>query len=86
MTTVNISEAKNRLSELVKEAEEATVPIKITVHGRGGAILISEEEYESLRETIEIMKNRKLVEQINQSLKEFAEGKTVPFEKIRRAV
>lgn len=42
-----LQEAKNRLSELVKEAR-ATGPQVITVHGKETAVVMSVEEYRKL--------------------------------------
>jgi len=43
-----LQEAKNKLSQLVKEAKEG-VPQFITVHGKSTAVVISAAEYERLK-------------------------------------
>ena len=55
MTDINITEAKNRLTELVKEVETTTVSYSILRNGHKAAILLSAEEYESLLETVEVL-------------------------------
>ena len=84
MTTINVSEAKDKLSQLVKETAETTRQIVISVNGRKEAMLISIEEYESLMETIEILKDQSLVKKILSSLKDIQRGDIVDFEDIRR--
>jgi prevent-host-death family protein len=48
MKAVSIADAKNRLPELVYEAEEGQ-PIQVTRRGRAVAVLVAEAEYERLR-------------------------------------
>jgi prevent-host-death family protein len=48
MKTVSIAEAKNRLTELLREVERG-VPVVISRRGRSVAVLIGEGEYERLR-------------------------------------
>ena len=84
MRDINVTEAKNRLTELVKEVESTTSAYSIQRSGHRAAILLSAEEYESLLETLEVLADRNLTKQIAQSMKEFSEGKGIPFSRIRR--
>ena len=84
MTSYNLSEAKDKLSFLVKETSETTRPITISVNGRNQAILISMDEYESLKETIEILRDQSLVKKIAASMEDIEKGNGIPFEKIRK--
>lgn len=52
MKTVALSEAKDKLSALVDEADREHEIIRITRHGHGAAVLMSEDDLESLRETV----------------------------------
>ncbi len=49
MQTWQIQEAKAKMSELVKRAQEG--PQNITVHGKSVAVVISRETYERLSQT-----------------------------------
>lgn len=84
MTSINLSEAKDKLSQLVKEASETTRQIVISVNGRNQAVLISMDEYESLMETIEILKNQSLVRKIASSMEDIRKGRVVKFDDIRK--
>ncbi len=84
MTTINLSDAKNRLSKLVKEAAETTCQVVISVNGRNQAVLISMEEYESLMETINILRDQTLVKKIKTSMEEIQKGNVVDFDSIRK--
>ena len=84
MTTIKLSEAKNKLSQLVKETAETTRPVMISVSGRNEAVLISTEEYDSLMETIEILKDQALVKKIARSMEDIKKGQVVDFDDIRK--
>lgn len=84
MTTYSLSEAKDKLSSIVKETAETTRPITISVNGRNQVVLISMEEYESMMDTIEILKDKELLKRISASLEDIKKGRLVKFEDIRR--
>lgn len=52
MRSVPLSEAKDKLSALVDEAESTHEIVQITKHGRPAAVLMSADDLESLRETL----------------------------------
>jgi antitoxin YefM len=52
MKTMPLSEAKDRLSGLVDEAESTHEMVTITKHGRPAAVLMAAEDLESLHETL----------------------------------
>lgn len=84
MTTVILSEAKDKLSKLVKETAETTKQVVISVNGRNQAVLISMDEYESLKETIEILKDQTLMKKIMASMEDIKKNQLVDFEDIRK--
>ncbi len=84
MTTVNLSDAKDKLSQLVKETAETTGQVVISVNGRSQVVLISMDEYESLIETIDILKDQALVKKIAASMTDIQKGNVVDFKDIRK--
>ena len=86
MTTISLSEAKDRLSKLVKETAETTEPFMISVHGRKEVVVISMEEYAGLMETIEILKDQDLVRKIQVGLREAGKGELVDFDSIKKDI
>ena len=52
MKTVPLSEAKDKLSALVEEADKTHEIIQITRHGHPSAVLMSADDLESLQETL----------------------------------
>lgn len=73
--TLPLSDAKAHLSELADRVEKEHERILVTRNGRPSFVLISADDLESLEETLDILRDRKLVESIHRSQQEAAEGK-----------
>lgn len=72
--TLPISEVKTHLPALVRGAADRGDEIIITRKGRPAAVLLSMEELEGLRETLEIMSDPKLMAQIRRGEAYFRKG------------
>lgn len=83
MRTVPLSEAKDRLSALVDEADSTHEIIRITKHGREAAVLMSADDLESLHETIHALSTPGLVEDLKQAQRDYEAGETVAGEDVR---
>ena len=70
-----ISEVKARLPELVTGVEEREEEVIVTRNGKPAARLINYAEYERLKETLDVLSDPDLMEQIRHSLAELAAGK-----------
>jgi prevent-host-death family protein len=68
MKTLSLSEAKMKLSELVEAVYSKDEEILITKNGRPAAVLVSPEEFESWKETIEIAALPDLMAEIKRGL------------------
>lgn len=66
MTTITATKARGNLYSLINEVRESHEPIQITGK-QGNAILISEEDWRSIRETLFLHSIPGLVESIKQS-------------------
>ena len=69
-----ISEVKTRLPELVRGVAERDDEVVITRNGRPAAIIVSLDEYEGLRETLEILSDPKAMAQIRRGEAYFKRG------------
>lgn len=67
METIPISEAKVRIAELVEKAAREHDSYTITRNGRADAVILSMAEYESMRETLDILADREAVADISES-------------------
>ncbi len=73
--TVPFTEAKAHLSDLVDRTLREHERFIVTRNGRPAAVLLSPDDLESLEETVEILRDRSLLDSIRKSRKEAAEGK-----------
>ena len=69
MTTVTATKARGNLYALIDEANTSHEPIQITGK-RGNAILISEEDWRSIRETLYLHSIPGMVESIQKARRE----------------
>ena len=84
--TMTVTDAKARLSELVAMVERTQEHIDITRNGEPAAVLVSHAELDALRETIAILSDAALVENIRQAEADIAAGNTVNAEDLRDAM
>lgn len=84
MKSVPLTEAKEKLSALVEEADTTHEIIQITKHGRVAAVIMSADDLESLNETLHALRTPGVVEELEQADADYAAGKTVSGEDIRR--
>jgi prevent-host-death family protein len=69
MKTLSLSEAKMKFSAIVDMVSSTDEEIVITKNGRPAAIIISPDEYESIKETANVRSDAALMEEISQGLK-----------------
>ncbi len=77
MDTLSLSEAKMKLSELIEKVQSTDAEFIITKNGRPAAVLVSPDEFESWRETIEIKADGDLMSEIKQGLNDLNKGTNV---------
>ena len=81
--TLPISEVKARLLELVTGVEEREEEIVVTRKGKPAAVLVNFAEYERLKETLDVLSNPTLLQQIQDSRQFYTEGgKGLSFEEV----
>lgn len=77
MTTVPLSEAKNRLSELIDNVQRTHERVSITKNGRETAMLIATQDFEALEATLELLMDPAAQERVRLSEQEIAAGDVV---------
>ena len=82
MISMNITDARARLPELVKKVNASSDPIYITVKGEAKAIVMSVDEMESWQETMEILAIPGALESIREGEKDIKAGRGVPLEEL----
>jgi prevent-host-death family protein len=77
MKTLSLSEVKMKLSELVDRVHSTDEEVVITKNGRPAAVLVSPEEFESWKETTEILSSRDLMEEIRRGSAALRKGSKI---------
>jgi len=72
--TLPLTEVKAHLPELVAGVVERADEVVVTKNGRPAAMLVNIEEYESLRETLDILSNPRAMRALKKSGQYFARG------------
>ena len=73
-TSVPMSEAKARLSELARRVRQQHERITLTRNGEAEAVLLSVDDLEGLEMTLEILSDSQAVARITESLAELGRG------------
>ena len=86
MKSISISQARNLLLDLPDRLKDKAEDGTITVTKRGKPVLaiMSYELYDSIIETLEIISDPEMMSAMRQSIEEIKEGKTVPWEKVKK--
>lgn len=80
MTAVSISHARENLFPLVRQVNDDHTVIEIVARNTGNAVLMSAEDYESLRETLYLFSTRANATHILRGLAEAREGRAQPVD------
>jgi prevent-host-death family protein len=73
--TIPISEVKTRLPELVSGVAEREEEIVVTRNGKPAAVLVNYDEYERLKDTLDVLSDPALMKQVAQSKSFYAKGR-----------
>jgi len=82
--TLPITKAREDLTTLVNNANKKLEEYVITVNGLPAAVLISAAEYQSWKETYEIMANSKLLQAVKKGEDDINNGNFVTFEQLKK--
>lgn len=82
--TITITEARNTLPVLVARAQKVMDEYIITVKGKPAAFLMSTKQYESWKETNEILADKAVMRDIRQSEKDIKAGRVYDWEDVKK--
>src|SRR6266446_5179847 len=86
MTTIPLSEAKARLSEIADEVGRTHERVHITRNGRDYVVLLAAEDLESIEATLELLSDSAAQERIAQSRDEIARGEGLSIAEVARSL
>lgn len=81
--SVPLSEAKDKLSAIVEQAERTHEIVTITRHGRPAAVLMAADDLESLQETLFWLSQPGIREDIDAAQRDVTAGKTTGADELR---
>lgn len=82
--TLSVTKAREDLTNLVENANKRLSEYIITVNGQPAAAIISAAEYESWKETEEILADKDLMKAIKQGEKDIKEGRFYDWEEVKK--
>lgn len=82
--TLSITKAREDLPTLVENAKSKLDEYVITVNGSPAAVIVSAAEYESWKETNEILADPGLMKAIREGEKDVKEGRLYSWEKVKK--
>lgn len=82
--TLPITKAREELATLVENANKKLDEYIITVNGSPAAVLISAIEYESWKETNEILSDPTLIKAIAEGEEDLKEGRVYDWEQVKK--
>jgi len=80
MQYITTTEAKSKLLEIIREIQDAQERYIITRKGKPGVVLMSFDEFEGWLETVGILKDQELLEQINSAREARKNGRSFTLE------
>lgn len=82
--TIPLTQLRPKLPKIVSRVNKYFDRYIITRHGKPEAVLIAEEDYESLLETLDILSDQKLMQSIKKAQEELKKGQGIPWKKLKK--
>ena len=86
MSTLPLSDAKARLSEIADEVDRTHERVHITKNGREYVVLISVEDLESIEATLELLADPAAQRRLRKAERDVAAGRGVDADGLREAI
>lgn len=77
MIAANYSEFRNNLKKYLDEVEDNNETVILKRSGGKGTVIISLEEYNSMQETMHLLKSEKNAARLRESIQQVKEGNTI---------
>ena len=82
--TISLTQLRPKFPKILDRVSKYFDRYIITRHGKPEAVVLAEEDYESLLETLEILSDKKLMREIKNARQELKSGKGIPWEKAKK--
>jgi PHD/YefM family antitoxin component YafN of YafNO toxin-antitoxin module len=84
MREISIAKARDEITTLPERLRKKPGTLAVTRRGKPVLAVMPWELYESIIETLEIMGDQELMATLRLAIQEVAEGKTIPWEQVKR--
>ena len=82
--TITITEGRKELFKIAEEVQKPDTQYIFTIEGKPGVVLMSTDEYDSLMETMEILSDPKIMEDIRKAEEEYERGEYCSWEEVKK--
>jgi antitoxin YefM len=83
MAHVSYTELRNNLSDLMDEVCDSRAPLLVTRQNARSVVMVSEDEYEGLMETVHLLRSPANTRRLLESIAEANSGRFTEFELIK---
>lgn len=83
MRTLSLAAARIEFSKIIAEVQETSERVDITKNGERAAVILSAEDYDSLLETIDVLSDPSLMEDLKRSRAEAEAGDVYSLEDVK---
>ena len=84
MKQMNIAEARKKITKLETEFTDEEKIISVTKHNKPILAVMPWDFYETIMETLEVIKDKELMLQLKNSVIQIKDGKTIGWEKAKK--
>ncbi|MGV8885995.1 MAG: type II toxin-antitoxin system Phd/YefM family antitoxin [Microbacteriaceae bacterium] len=83
MQTISVSDAKDKLSQLVEAIDTTHDTVTITRHGRPAVVMISVDDLDALQETLALLADPNHTAEVAEADSDIAAGRTLSLAEVR---
>jgi antitoxin YefM len=84
MTHLSISQARSKLTKLADDLGESHETVEVTNRGKPVLAILPWDLYESMMETMEILADKEMMDQVRRGIKEYKAGKGIPLADVKK--
>ena len=82
--SLSLTELRPKLPKIISRISKYFDRCVITRRGKPEAVILAEDDYESLLETLDILSDQKLMKDIKKSQEDLSKGKGISWEKLKK--
>ncbi len=81
MKTMTVTQAKSQFLDVLRKSNDLGEVFSVTLNGKPYGVIMSQQDYEGMLETIEILQDKEYSKELIRRMKDADKGKGVSFEK-----